>query len=219
MPHYDAGQIAEMLSREEKRVESRKAGEIVLDKSNKVTFPNYPYTFEATGDRLLVAIDVFRSGYECKSCGGTKKLTTTCQCEMGDRPGYKYSTTMLDAFGVDNRAAREEIKCADCGGDYKIKRTETVCPDCKGRGQIIFIPESAKTLPTTGVIVSRGEYVVDKAKYCIGTRVLFGPYAGHFLPTKEGTLLKVIDEAQALLVIEGGNNLGAFDFILKPEDQ
>lgn len=64
----------EVMERIEEEQVAVSAQEIVLDNSNKVSFPGYPYTFEALGDQILVSIDVFKSGYECKTCKGKKKI-------------------------------------------------------------------------------------------------------------------------------------------------
>ena len=218
MPHYDSEQIKEMLERAEKEERSRATTELKLDSTNKATFPGFPYSLEATQDRLLVVIDVFKSGLECKNCGGTGKTSFRCVCEGHDRPGYKYSRAVLASFQDQMVSdARSMVKCSECQGDWESHHADMVCDACKGKGAILFIPDEAKKLPTTGVIVSVGPTVLDKKSYSLGKRVLFSPYSGHFIPTQAKVLLKVIDEAQVLLKVEGGEDLGSFEFILEEE--
>lgn len=49
---------------------------IILDGSNKVTFPGFPYSFRAIGEQILVSIDIPLTGFECKVCGGKKRIET-----------------------------------------------------------------------------------------------------------------------------------------------
>jgi hypothetical protein len=51
----------------------------------------------------------------------------------------------------------------------------------------------------------------------IGDRILFGPYAGNMIPTKAGTVFKILDWNQAWCRIDGAEDLGAFDFITLDE--
>lgn len=66
-------------------------------------------------------------------------------------------------------------ECPKCGGKGKIASTivegiERECPDCLGKGVIkggLTIPETAKSMPSTGVVVSMGpdtEYMQAKSK-------------------------------------------------------
>jgi len=47
---------------------------IVLDQTNEVNFPGFPYTFRAIGEKILVSIDIPLTGFECKTCNGKKKI-------------------------------------------------------------------------------------------------------------------------------------------------
>lgn len=65
----------ELMVRQEETEREQSSTEIILDDSNEVTFPGYDYKFRALGETILVSIDVFRTGYECKDCEGTGKIT------------------------------------------------------------------------------------------------------------------------------------------------
>jgi hypothetical protein len=65
------------------------------DNSNKATVEGFPYEFEARGPNILVAVDVFKSGYECKTCKGTGTILV---------------------LAADNSGAYELGPCDDCGG-------------------------------------------------------------------------------------------------------
>jgi co-chaperonin GroES (HSP10) len=60
--------------KEEERLLKEGTIEFKLDNSNKVSFPGFPYTFEALHEKILVSIDIFKTGYECKTCKGKKKV-------------------------------------------------------------------------------------------------------------------------------------------------
>lgn len=213
--------IQQLHARVEEENKHKSAQTITIDGTNIVEFPGFPYKFEALGEKILVSIDIFKSGYECRTCMGAKKIETKCVCEESDRPGYKYSQTMLDAFGTmgdGQNNARTEIKCSECGGDYLSKRDSSVCPECKGLGALLVIPDTSKNLPTTGVVVSMGS-ACDHSKlgYKLGDRILFGPYTGNMIPTKAGLMLKTMDATAAMARIDGGEELAAFDFVIQSE--
>jgi hypothetical protein len=49
---------------------------IEKDQSNRAKFPGFPYEIEARTSNIVVAVDIFKSGYECKTCKGTGAITT-----------------------------------------------------------------------------------------------------------------------------------------------
>ena len=212
---------------------------IIDDGTNEAGIPGFPYKFRAQGDKILVSVDIFKSGYECKDCKGSGKLITRCPCEATDRPGYKYTQNNLDA---DMPFARVEINknvvCEHCGGIPDTKYKEEECKLCKGTGASLFIPDNSKVLPTTGVIVSVGRdtlrkqqirrfvfrylprFLKNQFNYLIDnelksqTRVLFGAYTGVMIPTKApGVVFKVLRDIEVLCIIKGGEDMAAFDFV------
>lgn len=117
-------------------------GEILVDGQNVCEIQNLGISLMAVEDKIIVMFDEYKSGYECKDCKGTGKVHYLCDCELNSHPGYR------------NRF--KEVTCERCHGDYEKARKEIQCKICKGFGNIIEIPQSAKTLPTTGVVVSMG---------------------------------------------------------------
>lgn len=211
----------ELLERQD-TVQSTNPQELILDDSNEVSFPGFPYTFEALGEKILVSIDVFKSGYECKVCNGMKRIKYQCSCIVGGRPGYKFSSDELDsikeALGVDVAEARKEIPCPECAGMPDSVERDEICTACKGIGATIVIPKSGENLPTTGVVVSMGAEAKEKAAFKIGDRILFSTYSGSMIPTKAGLMFKYMEWYQAVVKIKGADNLGAFDFIVKEDE-
>lgn len=213
----------EIIERYAQEQQSLSAQELTLDGSNKVSFPGFPYLFEALGEKILVSIDIFKSGYECKVCRGKKRLEFMCHCEEIGRPGLRYSKEELDtiqqALGFAIAEERAVLVCPECEGDYVSKREVRICEECHGRGALLHLPDSSKNLPTTGVVVSIGNLVdPDKANYRVGDRILFGPYAGQMIPTKAGLLFKILDWNNAMCRIEGANDLAQFDFVLQDKE-
>ena len=228
--------LVNTLERVEEENRDKSNTEITLDKSNKVSFPGFPYKFEALGAKILVSIDVFKSGYECRECRGKGKIKLMCFCEKNDHPGLKYSEdelkTIDSTLGEDIALARKSMICPDCNGEYQEQRGEINCAACKGIGHTIIIPQTSQNLPTSGVVVSLGSDIMeddDGLNYIqdtfgvkrylgfkVGDRILFGPYAGNMIPTKAGLMFKIIDAVQAWCKIEGGEDLSAFDFIIEP---
>jgi hypothetical protein len=190
---------------------------IVDDGSNEATIPGFPYRFLAQGDKILVSVDIFKSGYECKECKGVGRIKSHCSCEDSFRPGYRYSFVGIDAEGVYSEA-QKQMKCKECGGDYIEKRVDEVCKACNGTGALLHIPDTGKMMPTTGVIVSVGSEVKNPLLKN-QTRVLFGAYTGVMIPTKApGIVFKVLRDIEVLCIIKGGEEMAAFDFILADKD-
>ena len=178
---------------------------VTFDNTNECSVPGFPYIFHAEGDKLLVSVDVFKSGYECRDCEGVGRIKSQCPCEATSRPGYKYAEP--------SSPAQTTAKCPDCEGDFVSKRVDEECKLCKGTGASLFIPDSGKVLPTTGVVVSYGDEVTNP-RLKQNARILFGAYSGTMIPTKApGIVFKVIREHEVLCTIRGGENLAAFDFI------
>ena len=215
-----AKEIFERVAEKEKDLAAQ---ELVLDGSNKVSFPGFKYIFEALGEKILVSIDIFKSGYECKVCKGRKKIESFCYCEDNGHEGLRYSegeiNTIRESLGSDISDQLAQLPCQVCHGDYVSMRKIVICDACKGRGAILHLPDSSKNLPTTGVIISIGNLVdLEKANFKIGDRIVFGPYAGQMLPTKAGLLFKILDWNNAMLKVTGADDLAQFDFILQDKE-
>lgn len=162
-----------------KELVTEDAQEIVLDGSNVVTFPGFPYQFTALGEKVLISLDQFKSGYECTECKGAGKVKSGFTGNM--------------------------VICPTCGGK-----------SVKEGG--IIIPETAKMLANSGVVVSMGMLAQERCtEYKLGDRVLFSAHAGNFIPTRAGIAFKYMDWFQPIAKVDGADDLAAFDFIV-PSD-
>src|SRR6266851_3522940 len=134
--------------------------------------------FAAFGDRLLISEDAFRSGYECRGCSGTGKIT--CPNCTGS--------------GV----VRAKFKCSPCDGVGRI-----VCPECNGKGGILVVPEVSERRPSTGQVVSTG----DKVKYFkVGDNVLYSNFAGHAMDLERAGVkgvVRILHESEILAQVDG----------------
>src|SRR5258708_1341947 len=110
--------------------------------------------FAAYGDRLLIIEDEFRSGYECRACGGTGAVG--CNECRGAGSYIRESA---------------EFKCAQCEG-----RGRLACVECNGKGALLVVPETSQRRPSTGRVVSIGDGVTH---FGIGDDVLYSNFAGH----------------------------------------
>jgi len=214
--------VKQLFERIEKENAEKSTTEIVLDDTNEVSFPGFPYKFEALGEKILVSIDVFKSGYECKRCKGQKNVQHLCGCETNGHAGLRYGKEDIDAIkeslGDEVANVRAPMPCPDCEGKPETQRFSETCPDCKGLGALLHLPDSSKNLPTTGVVVSMGSKCEpEKLGFKTGDRILFGPYAGSMIPTKAGLMFKILDAVQAWCKIRGGEDLAAFDFIIQAD--
>jgi co-chaperonin GroES (HSP10) len=183
--------------------------EFMQDTLNVISLEDVGVSMQAIEDKIIILVDQWKSGYECKECGGSGKVESTINPE--------------------------------------ILRT---CDACKGKGQTLVIPDSAKSLPSTGVVVSMGpatQYMqakkaVERAKkreweskvivppndyvlgveeaesmlkeiaIQIGTRVVFGVHVGTKVPIKGNIKLVIMREKEPLCVVFG-NDIGDKEII------
>jgi hypothetical protein len=146
---------------------------------------------EAVENKILILIDKFRSGYECKDCNETG-IYVNCECERKETPGrIKYGT--------------RDKECPYCNGSAteRDKRRGATCIACKGTGTTLTMPENARAIPTSGVIVSTGPHVKTRQ---IGERVLFGAHTGYYLPFKGNAKIRCMREDEILCLIHSLNN-------------
>lgn len=125
--------------------------------------------FEADADKLIVVIDEFRSGHECRTClakdirmVGPNRTASFVPCKECSGKGKRPKAGNPDM----------EVKCSACDGSGSVQ-----CPACGGRGGLIAIPKQSQGAPTTGKIVSIGP-LVPAGKRKLGDRVMFGSYTG-----------------------------------------
>lgn len=154
---------------------------------------------EAIEDKILILIDKFKSGYECRDCNETG-IYVGCACEKEGRFGIKENGKVC---GFRDACSRQIIG--------------TTCLTCKGSGQTLVMPENARAIPTSGVIVSAGPKCKIRK---IGERVLFGAHTGYYLPFKGSAKIRCMREDEPLCKIYAVNtNEVLGDFIQIEEQQ
>lgn len=161
----------------ERELVSENAQEVKLDGSNTVSFPGFPYKFTAIGEQILVALDQYKSGYECARCKGKGKILNL----------HKDGSGLMET-----------------------------CPVCQGKSVReggLIIPDTAKVVASSGVVVSMGVLAQERAKeYKLGDRILFSYHAGSLIPNRAGIVLKRMDWYAAWIRVDGADELSAFDF-------
>lgn len=169
--------LKEMLERQEKESLINRKASVTWDESKQYVYVvQGKIALQAVEDKIIVLLDRFKTGYECKLCDGDGlgRLCATCR----ENPGY-------DRFGQP---------CKTCFGKPDVFLGGN-CQYCKGKGSLVVIPESSKALPTSGIIVSVG----PKCEYRkVGQRVLFGAHIGYFLPFKGNVRLRTMREYEPL---------------------
>lgn len=168
--------------------------DIELGYDNVLEITDLGIGIEAIGDKIVVLMDSFRSGYECVTCKGTGKVKQIkrCICDPED-----WSEEKNLPRGQKNRFGEP---CEKCGGDFMSKRQDLVisCPTCKGKGATLIIPDSAKSLPTTGVVISCGPDVTRIRKH---TRIIATPHSGIYIPMKGNVPVKIYHQHEPLAYI------------------
>lgn len=173
------GQQESILTRKEKE------SQITFDGANVAQLTDLGINLEAIEDKIIILLDRYKSGYECKECDG--KGT------------------------VRQKIGREDV--------------DVQCPTCRGIGHTVIIPQNAKSLPTSGIVVSLGEgtkamkafvakdkEAFDACKIKIGTRVIMSPHVGTMLPFKGNVRLKIVREHEPLAIMYGADT-AARDFL------
>lgn len=154
---------------------------------------------EAIGDKILILIDKFKSGYECKDCNESG-IYINCECERNGHAGQ-------------NRLGGI---CKYCQGKHEERKGKS-CPSCRGTGSTLIMPQNARAIPTSGVIVSIGPEVTTRS---IGERVLFGAHTGYYLPFKGTAKIRCMREDEPLCKIHAvDNNQVLGDFIQLEEQE
>lgn len=145
---------------------------------------NYVYivkgkiAIKADYDKIVILLDKFKTGFECKVCAGAGTLEACPRCAGSGK----------DRF--------QQI-CPSCYGDNTKFQGQT-CTACHGIGTSIVIPESAKAIPTSGIVVSIGPECKFRK---VGDRVLFGAHTGYMLPFKGNVKLRIMREHEPLCSI------------------
>lgn len=168
--------------------------DVELGYNNILEITNLGIGIEAIGDKIVVLMDSFRSGYECTGCKGVGKVKNEIRCKC-DPPDWNADTNLTP--GTRNRFGEP---CLECMGNYKQKRKFEVqtCPTCKGKGSTIIIPDSAKSLPTTGIVISCGP---DVTKIKLHSRIVATPHSGIYIPMKGNVPVKIYHEYEPLAYI------------------
>ena len=141
--------------------------------------------FAAAGDRLVIEEDQFRSGYECKRCGGSGRVV--CQ----------------DCFKGFSKL-NGQVKCKTCRGE-----TTHICPECDGKGGLLIVAEVSQRRPTTGIVRSAGE---GCKVYKVGDAVLFSNFAGFAIDLNRAGIpvcLRILHETEVLTKVRGHLELRA----------
>src|SRR5262249_1288193 len=102
---------------------------------------------------------------------------------------------------IDGKSACRSCQVLGYDRDVKHACGFTICESCRGAGSAggIVIPETAKSQPISGIIVSCGQEV---GLYQLGDRVLHSKYAGHTLVTPEGEEYTTMREHEVLQLLK-----------------
>jgi co-chaperonin GroES (HSP10) len=137
--------------------------------------------FWAVGDRVLIEEDEFRTGFECASCEGKRKIN--CNNCAG--------TGVVSHGGPT-------LKCSACDGEGKI-----TCATCQGKGALIIAPETAERRPTSGKVISAGPRCTMLKP---GDAVLYSNFAGYVVDLARAgkpITMRILHETEVLARMEG----------------
>src|SRR5271155_1542411 len=119
----------ELVERPAKELDVKQVDNTVFVVAGKIAL-------EAVENKILILIDKFRSGYDCKDCNETG-IYASCECERKGTPDRKISGNF-------------DKPCPYCKGEeYRNSRRGTSCPSCRGTGSTLVMPENARAIPTS----------------------------------------------------------------------
>jgi co-chaperonin GroES (HSP10) len=171
-------------------------GLVNIDSDNAVELVELGIQLEAVEDKIIVMMDSYKSGYECKECGGTGKVKST----------------------VVKGAERD---CEACNG----KGATLVVPEISRRlptlGTVMSVGEKTNwakflsgewlddqidreaLLSCAPQLSDRKKSIEKRIKIRPGAKVLFQPHVGTMIPFKGNIRLKIMREHEPLAVIYG----------------
>lgn len=168
-------------------------GSVNIDQDNAVEISSLGIQLEAIEDKIIVMIDRYKSGYECKECSGTGKIKSE----------------------VVEGALRD---CEKCNGKGALLVVPEISQSLPTLGTVLSVGERTKWAQ---FIYRRNTYdekiepfdkdTFDKIteaegrriKIRPGAKVLFQPHVGTFIPIKGNIHLKIMREHEPLCVIYG----------------
>lgn len=136
----------EIMERVDAENQAKSSVEVVLDNSNQVAFPGFPFTFRALNEKILISIDIHMTGYECKVCKGKRKI----EVKQGRE------TTLVDCAACQGRGASlvlpESSKNLPTTGIIvsmgKVAREKLAEEDVHIGDRILFGPYAGSMIPT-----------------------------------------------------------------------
>ena len=169
-------------------------GEVNIDKDNAVELVELGIQLEAVEDKIIVMMDSYKSGYECKECSGTGKVKSTFvegaerECEACNGKGAtlvipeisKSLPTLGTVMSVGEKTRWAKYLSGEWAKDV---------PD--------WVLNEAKSWNEAKINEER------KIKVRPGAKVLFQPHVGTMIPFKGNIRLKIMREYEPLAVIYG----------------
>lgn len=146
---------------------------------------------KATGDRIIILEDRFRTGYECKGCDGAGFLSGVCKYCNGEL------IIVSDREDIDDRA------CSNCMRDGRPTGKE-LCPSCKGHGATIIVPQTSERASTSGRVMSCGPLC---KYYKVGDHVLYGSYAGTKITFQQKNIVRIASEDEIIALLYAAKGL------------
>lgn len=182
-----------LVERPEQKLDTKSEDNIVFVVAGQIGL-------EAIEDKILILIDKFKSGFECKDCDSTGTfIACECKREVGELGVKKNGKSC----GFKDACSRQVVG--------------TECKTCRGTGSTLIMPENARAIPTSGVIVSIGPKCKTRQ---VGERVLFGAHTGYYIPFKGNAKIRCMREDEPLCKLHAiGNTVSLGDFIAIEEQQ
>lgn len=154
----------------------------------------------ATGTNIIVREDRFKTGYECKVCEGSCISKSVCPRCKGSKV---VPSSSLDDKSEGLTMCKACRVMSDTGS--MIAKGFIPCATCAGKGGSVIVPQESMRRPSSGVIVSTGNGVLERK---CGERVLYSNHAGHAMNFKQKTVFRIMHEHEVLSLLMGLGDIG-----------
>jgi co-chaperonin GroES (HSP10) len=188
-----------------------------LDGYNVVELSHLGLSVEAIEDKIVVLVDQYRSGYECATCKGDKVV--------------KVASTVVDG-------AFKEETCPECRGKGSILLIPEISKSLPTSGVVVSLGENTRWMKHLRHKENVRLYLIEtrmesrnsmaailqsdieellviqekNIKVRLGTRVIFSPHVGTFIPFKGNVKIKIMREHEPMAILYGAQ-AGTKDFL------
>lgn len=176
---------------------------VELDKVNVIHLKHLGLNLQAIEDKIIVLVDQYKTGYECKECGGTGKIKSAV---------VRDADRTCDACGGKGALLIIPQNVQALPSTGYVVSMGPLTPYMKLKAEIKEMKRDPSEDEFTLLDIKEREDDLKEIPVQLGSRIVFGPHVGTYLPMKGNVRLKIMRVHEPLCIIFG-KNLDDKDFI------